>query len=212
KTQASNFPSTCVSILNTAVTCDVSLKWARGQRYEYDNTLSTMCTTTCASNLSGWLRRVAGGCTQRFTTSKGDAILPAFWVEKVLERFNLLCLKDASGSKFCNAVLRDEIGINPVDQKQTKSAISTVTCDDCFLKRIQTQLQMSLLSDPYMATTFTSLTKQCSKTGFAVTPPATTTPWIASGTPPSSASTPTACQGSKYTIKSGDTCQSISLA
>jgi len=189
------------------------LKWAGGNRYEDDATLSALCTTTCATALSTWLRRAAGACTIRFVSSQGDAILPAYWVEKVVERYNTVCL--LSGTKFCNAVLRDVIGVNPVDQKQTKSAAATATCDDCFLKRMQTQLQMPLLSNSDMATTFTSLTKQCSKTGFAVTPPATTTQWITKGTPPStsgSTPTPTGCVGTTYTIKSTDTCQSISAA
>jgi LysM repeat protein len=104
-----------------------------------------------------------------------------------------------------------------VDQIQTKSAVSTVTCDDCFLKAMQTQLQMPLLSNPDMATTFTSLTKKCSKTGFSVTSTDTKTQWVIRGTPVStsggdSTPKPTGCVGTTYTVKSGDTCQSISLS
>ncbi|KAF2733509.1 hypothetical protein EJ04DRAFT_439015, partial [Polyplosphaeria fusca] len=217
-TASSGLSSTCVSVLNQAVTCDESLEvryslWRRRHRYEDDTTLSTLCTTTCTNALTTWLRRVAGACMTRFVSSQGDAILPAYWVEKVLERYNLICLQN--GGKFCNAVLRDEFGVNPEDQIQTKSAVSTVTCDDCFLKSMQTQLQMPLSSNPDLATTFTSLTKKCSKTGFSVTPPATTTLWVTSGTLPStsgggSTPTPTGCVGVTYKIKSGDTCQSVS--
>lgn len=81
---------------------------------------------------------------------------------------------------------------------------------------------MPLKSDPDLAKTFTSLTKQCSKTGYAVTTPASTQ-WILWGsttgsptaTPTSSSVTvpkPTGCQGTTYTVKSGDTCQSVALA
>jgi LysM repeat protein len=190
-------------------------QWAGGHRYEDDATLANLCTTTCNTALSTWLRRTAGACTTRFVGSNGDAILPAYWVEKVVEKYNVVCLKN--GVSFCNAVLRDVLGINPVDQKQTKSAATTATCDECLLKRMQTQLQMPLLSNPDLATTFTSLTKKCSKTGFAVTTPAVTTQYVTKGAPPTTSvgvPTPTAgsCIGTKYTIKTGDTCQSVSLA
>jgi hypothetical protein len=177
--------------------------------------LSTLCTTACSSSLSGWLRRVSGACTQRFVGTKGDAVLPALWAEKFVEKFNLLCFKDSAGSKFCNAVLRDTLGINADDQKQTKTPASTASCDDCFLKQIQTQLQMPLKSNSDLARTFTSLTKQCVKTGFAVITPSPSTQWILWGTPTASSGstpTPTGCQGTTYAIKSGDTCQSVSSA
>ncbi|PVH93332.1 carbohydrate-binding module family 50 protein, partial [Periconia macrospinosa] len=208
------FSSTCVSVLNSNVTCDSSIEWAGAKhRYEDDQTLKNLCTATCTKSLSDWLRRVSGACTTRFITSNGDAILPAYWVERVVERYSVTCQQN--GNEFCNAVLREEIGVNPEDQKVTKSPIpSSVTCNDCFLKQIQTQLQMPLSSNPDLASTFTSLTNQCSKTGFVVTPPATTTQFITKGTPPTTSGippSPTGCVGSIYSLKSTDTCQSVSL-
>lgn len=61
---------------------------------------------------------------------------------------------------------------------QHENIVSTVTCDDCFLKQMQTKLQMPLISNTDLASTFTSLTSACRKTNFAVTPPATSTAWI----------------------------------
>ncbi|KAH7392283.1 hypothetical protein DE146DRAFT_634435 [Phaeosphaeria sp. MPI-PUGE-AT-0046c] len=215
-TAISGFTSSCVAVLNQAIACDASIKWAGGGRYEDDQTLSALCTTACTSGLSTWLRRVAGACTQRSLGPQGSSILPAFWIEKIIEQYSLACFKDSAGSKLCNAVLRDALGIDAKNQKQTKSPASTATCDDCFLKQIQTRLQMPLKSDPDLAKTFTSLTKQCSKTGYAVTTPASTqwilwgtsTPTVSSGNTPK----PTGCQGTMYTVKSGDTCQSVSYA
>lgn len=54
---------------------------------------------------------------------------------------------------------------------------------------------------------------QCSKTGFVVTLPATTTQFITKGTPPTTSGmvpSPTGCVGSTYSLKSTDTCQSVS--
>lgn len=74
----------------------------------------------------------------------GDAILPVYYVERILERYSITCQQN--GGKFCNAVLRDAIGVNPVDQKLTKSSVpSSVTYEDCFLKQMQTQLELPLV-------------------------------------------------------------------
>ncbi len=62
----------------------------------------------------------------------------------------------------------------------TMITVTTITCDDCFLKQMQTRLQMPLLSNSDMAKTFTSLTSACKKTGFAVTPIASSTAWVTS--------------------------------
>ncbi len=114
----------------------------------------------------------------------------------------------------------------------------SVTCGDCFLSAIQTRLNMPLASNSELASSFSSLTSACSKTGFKVTNPATpktsfivrsataakptrkdrvNTGHVADSGGPSptatsgSSSQPT-CVGTSYTVKKGDTCQSISQA
>jgi hypothetical protein len=202
-----------VAVLNQAQSCDASLEWAGRGRYEADSILTALCTTACTASLSTWLKRATGACTTRFIDPQGNAILPAYWVESVLENYSVLCLKNGYNSdvhstinpfgltycsdKFCNAVVRDAAGIDPENQAQTKSArrfhddescesvvtpaiVPSVTCDDCFLKQIQTRLQMPLQSNTDLAKTFTSLTSACGKAGFAATPIASSTAWITS--------------------------------
>ncbi|OAL43398.1 hypothetical protein IQ07DRAFT_524422 [Pyrenochaeta sp. DS3sAY3a] len=213
-TESTKLSATCVGVLNQAQNCDSAIEWAGyGGRYEANDILSTLCTQACTNSLTVWLRRASGACTMRYVDEQGNAIHPAYYVEKILENYNLLCLKNGS-DKFCNAVVRDAVGIDPDNQSQTKSAASTVTCDDCFLKQIQTRLQMPLQSNSDLAKTFTSLTSVCKKTGLAVTPIATSTAWITSGTPTASDAkpTPSTCVGTTITLRSGDTCQSLALA
>lgn len=212
-TAQTNLSASCVNVLNSVISCDPSIAWVGRGRYEEDSTLQTVCTDACSFALTRWIPRVSGACTSRYVDELGNAYLPAYWVEGILENYNLLCQQN--NGKFCNAVVRDAFGVNPVDQNKTKSAVATATCDDCFLKQIQTRLQMPLQSNPDLASTFKSLTSACKKTGFAVTPVATTTSWIISTTLPSPSvalPTSTTCVGTTYAIKSGDTCDSIATA
>ena len=73
------------------------------------------------------------------------------------------------------------------------------------------------VSTPQMnySLTVIAVTKQCNKSGFQVTPPATTTIFVTTGATPSTSvptSTPKECEGTKYSLKSTDTCQSVSAA
>lgn len=94
-TASTNLSSLCVGVLNQVQTCDPAILWAGYDgRYEADDILATVCTSQCASSLSNWLRRASGACTTRYVDASGNAILPAFYVETVVENYNLLCLKN----------------------------------------------------------------------------------------------------------------------
>jgi hypothetical protein len=86
--------STCLTVLNQAVTCDPSVAWAGQGRYEDDATLKALCTATCTKQLSIWLSRVTGACITRYVDASGNAVLPAYWVESIVENYNLLCLQN----------------------------------------------------------------------------------------------------------------------
>jgi hypothetical protein len=85
-------PSTCISVINQVVACDTALTWAGKGRYEDDETLKAVCTPSCLDSLTQWLRRTAGACTVRYNNSYGESILPASWVENILEDYKILCL------------------------------------------------------------------------------------------------------------------------
>lgn len=97
-TASTNLSSTCVAVLNQAQSCDASLEWAGRGRYEADSILTALCTTACTASLSTWLKRATGACTTRYIDPQGNAILPAYWVESVLENYSVLCLKNGYDS------------------------------------------------------------------------------------------------------------------
>jgi hypothetical protein len=84
-----NFTSTCISVLNQAVSCDPKVLDA-GK----DETLASVCTTTCTSSLTTWVRRVLGACsTSRYLDGKASVLASALG-QAVLERYSVLCLKN----------------------------------------------------------------------------------------------------------------------
>lgn len=96
-TAPSSFSSTCVQVLNQQVNCNASLLWA-GQdgRFETDDTLEYLCTSTCASALSTYVRRVEGACgTSRYEGTDGYDYLAYYNAELVYERYESLCVTNS---------------------------------------------------------------------------------------------------------------------
>lgn len=93
-TTQTNLSATCVNVLNSVINCDPLTEWSGRGRYENDKTLTTVCTDACSFALTRWIPRVSGACTSRYVDELGNAYLPAYWVEGILENYNLLCLQN----------------------------------------------------------------------------------------------------------------------
>lgn len=91
---STNLTSLCVGVLNQVVACDPALEWAGQGRFESDETLGLVCTSACTFALGQWLTRATNACKDRYVNPSGNAILPAYYVESVLENYNILCLKN----------------------------------------------------------------------------------------------------------------------
>jgi hypothetical protein len=86
--------STCIQVMNQEVACNSSLTWAgKDGRFETDETLNGLCSSTCASALSTWQRRVNGACGNVYATMPdGYSYLPQYFVEVFVEQYETLCL------------------------------------------------------------------------------------------------------------------------
>lgn len=93
-TAQTNLSASCVNVLNSVINCDPSIEWVGRGRYEEDSTLQAVCTDACNFALTRWIPRVSGACTTRYDDGAGNAYLPAYWVEGILENYNLLCLQN----------------------------------------------------------------------------------------------------------------------
>jgi hypothetical protein len=100
------FDYTCTGVLNQQVQCDAGLPWALDAGYLDTDTLTSMCTSSCAASLATWLRRANGACSTLHTESSGDQFLPSMYVETVVEKYNIMCLQNryvmvTTGNLFC---------------------------------------------------------------------------------------------------------------
>lgn len=88
--------STCVAVLNQEVQCNATLSWAgRSGKFLTDDTVNGLCSDTCSGSLATWMRRINGACDTRLQRDDGYAVLPAYYAEVFIERYNLVCLENA---------------------------------------------------------------------------------------------------------------------
>jgi hypothetical protein len=93
-TAVDGLSSTCIQVLNQEINCNASLLWAgQGGRFETADTVNYLCTSTCSSALSTYMRRVNGACgTNRYNGGDGYDYLASYYGEQVFENYQTLCL------------------------------------------------------------------------------------------------------------------------
>jgi len=169
--------STCIQVLNQAIACDPMLLSVDSDNSQSDDTLASVCGTTCTNAWSTYLRRVTGACgTSRYDGGNGLLYLPLYNIEPVYEKFQSMCLKNSAG-KYCNAVMRDALGIDPIGQTRSSGLPelpATAMCDGCFFSSLAQVLGMPYSSAPESSTVLSKLQVTC-KTTIAVTSPTKTT-------------------------------------
>jgi len=96
-TAAIGLTPTCISVLNQPVNCHPSFKWAgKSGKFETDITVANVCTVSCSTGLTTWLRRIESACAgTKLSRSDGYQVLPAYYAQVFIERWNLLCYKEA---------------------------------------------------------------------------------------------------------------------
>ncbi|KAK4118090.1 carbohydrate-binding module family 50 protein [Parathielavia appendiculata] len=189
-----NLTTTCINVLNSFVSCDPKILDAgRNGKFESDATLATVCTTTCTSSLTSWVRRVLGACASSSYVEGQATVMAGFLGQTILER----------QGQFCNAILREAI-----TQGTSTAVPPSVACHTCAASLISTRLQMPIgATSSLLKSQYESFTSSCQISSMSLTPLATTTSWVTiapTGTP--------SCEGTTYTIQSGDNCRSIALA
>ncbi|KAK8036494.1 hypothetical protein PG991_001631 [Apiospora marii] len=215
--------ASCISVLNQQVACDENLARAGDAvggapvfgtpLFLTSSQLTSLCTSTCSSNLALWEQRVGRACgTTLFEQPDGGQEALVALPHNYVELFNSICLKNAAG-EYCNDVMGKALHIDPVNQQASETPgrrhATTVLCNDCYLSIISTQLAMPLASTSLLASDFTQLTSSCKKTGWTLSPPPTGTTY--SIRPTANPATPN-CTGTQHVISGSDSCVGISMA
>ncbi|KAH7322710.1 hypothetical protein B0I35DRAFT_509996 [Stachybotrys elegans] len=165
------------------------------------DSLEEACTSACRTSLSQFEASLKKDCGKEDTVQYSpelDPVHASVIATDLLYHFNRTCIKD--GDRWCNVWAFE----NSPDNNPTVTR-SVNFCDNCVIKPFQFIAGQSYSNGFDRQAEYTSLTKSCTKTNF---PLATTAPPVSSSTPEPSP----VCDGEVYTIKEGDTCQSISKA
>jgi hypothetical protein len=88
--------TSCIAVLQQSVACDPLLLQVGYGRYEDDSTLTKVCTSSCATALTTYIRRITGAYgTTRYDGGDGYFYLAAFGAESTYERYQTTCLQNS---------------------------------------------------------------------------------------------------------------------
>lgn len=214
----SDYNDQCADALTTNLTsCIPAVHSLSSNNFYSRHGLETICTSDCRDELQAYRRSVAAGCSGVSYTNDWGTVYPITeFADTLLFNFHQTCLKNEG--KYCNIVLGN----------LTKNGGDD--CNKCLLLKLRNEAKYPYGSGPDVySSAYPSYTSSCGFTGYPVTAsPTMSLPHMyvnfdispkrklmlrSSSTSASSvAATPTAstCSGKKYTIKDGDTCESVS--
>ncbi|KAF4545498.1 Carbohydrate-binding module family 50 protein [Lasiodiplodia theobromae] len=162
------------------------------------DTLSSLCTDNCTQSIQQYRVDVESACGNE-TYSDSDmgvnslALKPIAFADYYFNNYWQRCLTDSDGNFCYIKFLTGDAGSS-----------GSLTCDECELKVLQTELKDPWRYDEDLAATYASLTSSCKVTDM----PATSPPSVIVSSTSAPATTPT-CTGKSVPIQNGDTCDSI---
>ncbi|KAI0523940.1 hypothetical protein F5B22DRAFT_633991 [Xylaria bambusicola] len=226
-----NLSDKCVGALTTDLTsCPQQVSaFFTGDWFESDS-LEEACTSACAVDLSQYVVKAGSACGPEDTyeiSSVNKA--PVSFIPTLLQyHFNKTCIQDEG--RWCHVVAHEmSIGMaesTPMMRTNMSTIVSKCQvcspdisasktndvgrqsspdmCDNCVIKAYQFQAGSPINGGYALQSNYSSLTESCSKTSFPLESSTTLFP------EPTITDTPAECTGSTYSLKSGDTCQSVS--
>ncbi|KZF20788.1 carbohydrate-binding module family 50 protein [Xylona heveae TC161] len=185
----------CIAALNAPLACHPLLPNLYGGFYNRLSlrTLQGICTDQCFASLQEHQQNVSLSCgSTKYYDEPANTYYPAAIFDiQSLHAFNQTCLR--SNGEFCETYFQNNTNQN--------------LCNDCYLQSLQFQLNYALHGqDEDLASSFGSLTSQCSSTKFPTTSPTPIGSSISAAVPK-----PT-CTGFIYQLQPSDTMYSVSEA
>ncbi|KAK2731146.1 hypothetical protein FQN57_003634 [Myotisia sp. PD_48] len=163
--------------------------------FESDEITNVICEEDCKKSLKNWFETVEFACAGQNITGAVPTILGGF----LYQGYNETCLKDTTTGKYCNNVIDDFTLVPKVDEMPMNEL-----CSYCYTKRMEI-MQTSSYSvyNEHYKHVIEVINKKCGKSLATDIPPS---PVIEKPPPP-----PMCASGQTYTVKAGDTCDSIAL-
>ncbi|EFQ98548.1 LysM domain-containing protein [Nannizzia gypsea CBS 118893] len=192
------------STFETNVTCHRALpSIALHGHFPTIDELAALCTSDCLQSLDSLRISQDKLCANDLVTESGVLYPATFIVNTLIWTYNYTCHRDPTSGAFC-APIFDRWGDGDAPDQN---------CSECVLGTYQIQLGHTWGYDKDLFAQFSSLTSSCHATGYPVTsPPPITISRTTSSTSTTTTARPQKVCSSKYTIKEGDDCHSISKA
>ncbi|KAL2869900.1 uncharacterized protein BJX67DRAFT_347265 [Aspergillus lucknowensis] len=197
-----DYEEKCADALATNFTsCSPAVRGLSSNNFYSQHGLDIICTTECRDELQAYEKSVTEGCPDVTYINDWGTELPISAIaSSLLFEFQQTCLKNEG--QYCNIVLGN-ITQNGGDE-----------CNKCLLLKLRQEAQYPYGSGPEVySSAYPSFTSSCGYTGYPVTvtptPLPTSTPTPTPSSSPVATPTSESCSGTKYTIKEGDTCNSV---
>ncbi|KAI1359656.1 hypothetical protein F5Y08DRAFT_332166 [Xylaria arbuscula] len=206
----------CVGALTTDLTsCPQQVSAFSTGEYVETESLEEACTSACADDLSQYVAKAGSACGPDDIWSISDANqAPVSFIPMVLQYyFNKTCIQDEG--RWCHVVAYELSSETAESEPRMKNNMTEETdvagqqssvdmCDNCVIKAYQFQAGSPINGGYALQSNYSSLTASCSKTSFPLESSTTLFP------EPTITNSPAQCTGSTYSLKSDDTCQSVS--
>lgn len=194
----SGIPSACGDALVTNITCDqlYSVSAVSNQQFIGNKTLEAICVSNCRDSLYDYHDQVESACGTEVYDFAGVNQTVQNFLDPLTWAFNVSCL--TSGDEYCYSDI-------------TNRNTSIEPCSDCFLQYEAAMLGSAYGRQRVDPASFSSLLSSCSVPASSY--PYSTLTSTSSPTSSSATSSPTTtCTGTTYTVKQGDSCDTIAAA
>ncbi|CAI4218948.1 unnamed protein product [Parascedosporium putredinis] len=187
--------------------CFLAVIYLQPDEFYPKKSLDKICTNVCGSALASWKSTIASSCADDHFPgfNKEDGEMPLGAIPDAIKfTYDLTCLKE--GSRYCNNAAASLAANGDPDAAHLPGGLPgsgdwggqnvTSNCDQCIVSLLRFRASSPYYGGPVLrsSSVYESRTSSCK---------------IAGPTP--SASPTSSCAGTTYTIKPGDTCDSVSL-
>ncbi|PLB53269.1 hypothetical protein P170DRAFT_404258 [Aspergillus steynii IBT 23096] len=194
----------CQTALNQTTQCNSTLSFvAFDGLFPSSDVLAAICTDSCKESLQSFRSQEVEACGDEYYHVDGKLVPASYSVDQLLFTYTYTCLQDGTTNVYCAPLIDEWSQAGPTAEQ---------SCSECMLKTFQVELNSPFGYDDEFASYYRSLTSSCGVSDYPITLPPSYTVTATSSTSTTTSVTPSISCASKYAVKKGDDCSSVSQA
>ncbi|KAL2807585.1 hypothetical protein BJX63DRAFT_436907 [Aspergillus granulosus] len=194
----------CQTALNQTTQCNSTLSFiAFDGLFPSSNVLAVICTDRCKESLESFRSQEVEACGDEYYHVDGQFVPASYMVDQLLFTYAYTCLQDGTTNNYCAPLIDEWSQAGPTAEQ---------SCSECMLKTFQVELNSPFGYNDEFASYYSSLTSSCGVSDYPITSPAPYTVTATTSMSATTSATPSIRCASKYTVKEGDDCSSVSQA